>query len=97
MDFAQVERALDWAKRSGYVDGEAAGEAFARITGRTMSIRDGGLYPDGLEWMGPQVIAAPDLLAACLGALQSAEDMRCECPGADELRAAIAKATGNPA
>lgn len=43
------------------------------------------------------IAAAPDLLAACIGALQSADEMGIECPGADDLRAAIAKATGEPA
>lgn len=42
------------------------------------------------------IAAAPTLLAACLDALQAAEDMDMECPNAEGLRDAIAKATGSP-
>lgn len=49
-------------------------------------------YADALLWA-----AAPDLLAACLDALQAADEVDIECPNAEGLRAAIAKATGTTA
>lgn len=64
-DLRLVTEALDWVFRSGYVDGQAAGEALARLLGISMHVEDGGMYHDRLRFEGePPKDHAPNLLAA---------------------------------
>ena len=56
-NFTKVAEALAWAKRSGYADADAAGQAFAALTGTVCTDRDGGLYADDLEFKSQEPVS----------------------------------------